>query len=809
MQCDSIIVTKVAHILLSDVLGANASLVEYGGASQAYPRISQGVTDAVFELWPSSKNEQYVKYVLKQGTVVDGGTIGYAGKVSWFVPTKLTETYPSRIFDSWRAFRDPSVLQYFPAAGTTQPARTLSGGYLCDSAKYPYCSNGIFVPPQCQSSQFASCREFWAVDPSYSAGENEQRIVTLQLSLVVVYVGAAQFESKVRECARQGVSGCLFYYCNFSTTAVGQPENFLTCDWTTELLQKIYTSSLRTRAPQIASFIQAMKLGDIEINNLLQEYNRTQDYFDAACSWVKRSASVWSSWIPPVPPGFATTLDIISTSDTIATVTLSLSGILLATYPFTAYLLLDNRRTPALRAQSPTFIFLILLGVSLTTLSVVLDTLPPSWTTCVSRVATLSVGMAVVLSSTIVKTVRIYLVFGNKRIRGSALATSRLVSAVAAAVMVHLILVAVWSEVYAPQAVLVQTSLTRHTLVCGVDPARTGGTSGAGVLGIMGSMLGLHGIMLVAACVYSFKVRKVATEYNESRFIALSSYNIFLAVVIVFAIEYSAVSFRAQYAIRSLVTLFSISGVYALMVLRPVAESILTTRRSVTGDGAPVSPSVIRNAIMSNVAKQPENGLVSLNSFMPSNGTAPATGGAGGKEQRDVGKSTVACSMNVSTAFAMRKAGLFRRWRPVTLCLIHGAKRVLLLVQYDDELTGTTYSANVAASLLTRGAPSNSSPASSSDSHACQFQLFLNTQSYVVQASTHAQAEQWARDINLAFTGDATVSGLPRIVSVRAVWASMGRSAAGSTSERKSRERGESSGGQQQHRAVKGKAGLE
>ncbi|KAJ3352344.1 hypothetical protein GGF32_003798 [Allomyces javanicus] len=284
-----------------------------------------------------------------------------------------------------------SVLNYLPAYGTTTPARKADGSWLYDSATYSFCSNGMFVPPQCQANP-SSCRD---------TGENEQRIVTLGLKVVVVYLGT-DFDSNVVRPARVGTS-----------------SNALTCDMASELLMKISTASLRSTAQHVSMFFKQFSLKDHDINYLLNDYATTGVTETTACKWVTTNRNLWTAWITPPPAKYIKTLDAMASSEVLPILVAVLCALIFAATLPTFHLLSQYAGTATIKAQSPPFMQLIALGVLIVAVSVALEIASPTITgMCAVRVWLLALGMCTILGSIIVKTTRIFLIFGGTAITG-------------------------------------------------------------------------------------------------------------------------------------------------------------------------------------------------------------------------------------------------------------------------------------------------------------------------------------------------------------------------------------------------------
>ncbi|ORZ36033.1 hypothetical protein BCR44DRAFT_59857 [Catenaria anguillulae PL171] len=180
--------TYAIAFLLHDVMGIPIRMTESSGQSNTYDRVAEGLTHMYAEIWPLSEMTLFRKYVVEEAKVDYMGLLGYAGRISLYFPRFIVDAHPDKVFTSWRSLLQPEVLQYLPMQGTTPTERLDSGEFMCTQS---YCTNGIYVPPQClpNGTWFGRCRELWHVTPDYSVGVNEQRIFDLGLPLVVVYLG--------------------------------------------------------------------------------------------------------------------------------------------------------------------------------------------------------------------------------------------------------------------------------------------------------------------------------------------------------------------------------------------------------------------------------------------------------------------------------------------------------------------------------------------------------------------------------------------------------------------------------------------
>ncbi|KAI9218219.1 7 transmembrane sweet-taste receptor of 3 GCPR-domain-containing protein [Blastocladiella britannica] len=744
----------VAAMLLQDVMGVNVTLMEYWAPTGAFARVATGVVQANVEVWPAAKLPLYKQYVMEEGTVEDLGMVGYTGKVSWYINTAITTQYPDYIFDSYKSYTQSPVLSLLPPVGTATLARNADGTFMCTPANgYAYCgADGYFTPPQCQGALRSQCREFWDPDPGYSAGENEQHILTLGLKLVVAYVGYDQFQIMFAACARQSTYACLGYwwtpevlpstsaltvvnfpsydsncYSNFSPDAVGQPGNSLACDFNTALIMKLGQASMRTSAPQVSSFLHSLVFRDIDITSMLADYAHTGSVASAtACRWLSANQNIWSVWIPKPPPKYIQYLESISASDGLAVTVSALTALELGGVAVMLGLMFKHRKHPAVVCQAPPFLFLIAIGVVMVAASIGVESVAPASTTssdCAARTWLLSLGMCTVLASILIKTGRIFLLFGNKyQSQRLSLRTARLMPYVGGIVAVDAILLAVWQAVAQPQPVMVEVTASSFTYVCGMN-----GSTGGNV--IAGITIGYHGLLMLAAVALGFRVRNVATQYNESKYIGMASYNILLVCIIVLPVLYLNINYKAQFIIKSALILLAAASALALLVARPILDAMATLNM---------------HSFMSTHYGATSNVLRSIKSA----GSRVSTGGP---RRHPGAKASVINLMNGNNArvrlgqgMAIQKqSGWVRPWREVDVVMLVTPVPVLLVTDVRDRKVP-----NIARTHQVR-ATALADP--TSHQVGC-FTLMLGATAYLVQAKDAVAAEAWVQDINAAFS---------------------------------------------------------
>ncbi|ORZ33137.1 7 transmembrane sweet-taste receptor of 3 GCPR-domain-containing protein [Catenaria anguillulae PL171] len=587
------------------------------------------------------------------------------------------------------------------------------------------------------------------------------------------------------ECAAQSAYGCVGYYwrpealpstSNLSeiklpaysddcwsrlNTTNPNPDAYLACDWTIDIIHKIGNAGMRQWAPHVSTFFKLQSLRETDVNTLLADYaTRGKLAEETACRWLKANPVLWKGWIPPPPANYIRFLDSLSMSEPITILVFVLCAI---SYILAATLLgylVKFAKSPSVRAQSPPFMAVILFGCTVITTSIVLEPLPASTSTCATRTWLLSLGMCTVLAAIILKTARIFWIFGNKKMRvmSGQLKTNRLMLAVACVVLVDAILLGVWTAVAGPTQTVLDVTTTTFTYVCGSTSTADGATA------ISVITMVYHALLLVTAVYLSYKVRNVATEFNESRWIALSSYQILLACILVLPVVYLPINFRAQVAIKCLMILCVVLGVMGGLVARAVVEAALAASAgnedpmAVGGSAGGIgfgkfgSKSTATPSILG--GKPTARGASAAPLMSAGDSTNKSTGGlaAGG------GGAGPSGPVMYGVGFSMRKlAGYLRRWTEHDLTLVGGAKPALILTDLSHKSPQSkAYTVLVYARVL--------DDADKAKFPGC-FLLAIEATKYLVQANDAAEAAQWVAAVSATFEAVNAAHSRGRITS--------------------------------------------
>ncbi|KAJ3365148.1 hypothetical protein GGF31_008651 [Allomyces arbusculus] len=799
------VTTYVAALLLQDVMGVNVSLSEYGDYENIFARIATGQVDGNLETWPNSRVALYQQYVVQLGAVEDLGLVGYTGKTSWFLPASAVNANPSKIFDSWRSYYRADVLALLPLAGTTTPARKPDGSWLCDTATFSYCSNGMFVPPQCQGNPAMPCREFWSINPALSPGSNEQRIISLNLPLVVVYLGS-DFLPAVQSCAAQA-SACIFHYwkpevlvsttaltrinlpeysstClgNFSAARVGQPGNSLTCDWTVELLTKLGRPALATETPHVYNLLRFLTFRDVDIDALLADLARTgYEAGAAACNWIMANRNIWSSWIPAPPADYIKTLEQIEPNSPLsASLLTATAGVVVAAILSAGGLVRFARHDPIVQ-QAPVYQWLVVVSVLLAGGSVATLLVPATTDVCIARTWLLAMAWTIFLGATAVKTWYTYLTFGNRRMSVNPPARRVLLPAVGIAVALDAAMLAAWTSLADPGPTATTVSVKTFTLVCRPRAATSTAYALTTALNVF------HGLLLLTAARTARRIRRVRLPYRENRAVAGVMSVVLLAGAVAGSVSLStSVTYFAEAVVQAVATIVAMAAALGALVMRPIWEAHKAAKKgggkvatgndgkSAASDGSKFeTPRVASSTILESATlpstpiEVPSKGA----NLRPGSGSAAGTGSGADDRPANGEDPTTVMATRVGINYAMQKvSGVFRTWTDVHLLLFSSPCPVLLIADAKDQSAPCrAYTTNLQAAKI---------DANLAKTFPGCFLLRVDGTGWIVQTTDAAAADSWVAEIETVFK-DVAASHSPAQSMSMKLWSATANSGGG------------------------------
>ncbi|KAI9179442.1 hypothetical protein H9P43_004764 [Blastocladiella emersonii ATCC 22665] len=787
------ITALVAAMLLRDVMAVNLTLAQFPDYTDIFGRITRGTVDASLEVWPSPLTAAYNDYVIQRAIVDDLGMIGYPGRKGWFINQAVANANPTIIFDSWRSFQRPATLSFLPPLGTTPPGRYPNGTYLCNPAVYPWCTDGMFIPPQCRGSNATQCRELWAVSPSTALGESEQRILSLNLSLAVVYLGEPDFHARVTQCARQNASLCVFQhyspeslisanavasvnlpeytsacYASFSPARVGIPGNSLSCDWPSELLLKLGSPRLAAAVAQVNSFLRFFSLRDVDMDELLTAIAPNGGGLDptaAACQWIKANQNIWATWIPTPPADYIKVMESISLADS-----MSIGGIVLVAVHLLALAATQGAvakyREWLGQHHSIAGMQLIAAGCAITAVTVLAELSgAPTRAQCTVRVWTLSTGHAVLSSTFAAKAWYVHFVHGNKRL--SLVPTAGiLVPVVAAAVATNTLLLGLVQALSPTIVAYLDVLVNTYTPVCWST------APGPGAAAVLALLCAFHAALLALAVVYTLRIRSVPLPTpGEAWHQVLAMATILATFALVVPVTALQINYRVQFAVRTMGISLALSLILYLAVVRPVLvqhwhrQARMASTRS--GEGS-WRASQVGSQPAGNAAAGIRLGRQSASTTRGSDASGSVDGSVADSTGKDCGAGVdeplTSLLTRIGVGYKLQKmSGIVRHWSHVNLVLLHAPCPALIITPVATAAPApppgsTGPAASTTATVLPSTGDAHVSgvqaakmdPKLAASFPGC-FLLRVQGTSHVVQAKDTADAEAWVADLDATF----------------------------------------------------------
>eukprot|EP01122_Echinamoeba_exundans_P015379 TRINITY_DN7279_c0_g1_i1.p1 TRINITY_DN7279_c0_g1~~TRINITY_DN7279_c0_g1_i1.p1 ORF type:complete len:1170 (-),score=253.83 TRINITY_DN7279_c0_g1_i1:46-3555(-) len=230
-----------------------------------------------------------------------------------------------------------------------------------------------------------------------------------------------------------------------------------------------------------------------------------------------------------------------------------ITSLLLLCIVGSAVLVFFWRNNVMVRASSPAFLQVLLIGVTLAILSVFPSTGELNDASCTVRTWLFVFGFVMSYGACLLKNWRVYRLWSDASMRIIRISNLHLVGYSSVFMIPFTLLLIVWTVLDKPAAVV-----RGANLIC--EPGKS----------IVWSLLEFIGIglMLVAGVVLAFMTRAIPQLYNECKHIALASYNLTFCLVIGVALSFilQPVSITAAYVCYTIGVLFAFGGLWAIVL---------------------------------------------------------------------------------------------------------------------------------------------------------------------------------------------------------------------------------------------------
>jgi 7 transmembrane sweet-taste receptor of 3 GCPR len=247
-------------------------------------------------------------------------------------------------------------------------------------------------------------------------------------------------------------------------------------------------------------------------------------------------------------------IDWVRYSDTIAIAITTLTAIIMFVTFLCFVVIFMHRDDPIIRASSPVFLLIMLIGALISFATIFFLAGEPDGNICRSRAWFICIGFALMFSCLLSKTWRIASIFSTSSLRVRPISNMELLKYVSVPLALNAFVLLLWSTIDSPDADTItdQTDDDKLFLQCQSDDQWVW----------QGVLIGINATLVVIGIYLCFRVRKVPSSFNESKWISFSIYSVSVCGLIGIALGSALEEFPAAwYAVLSASILLGVSSI--------------------------------------------------------------------------------------------------------------------------------------------------------------------------------------------------------------------------------------------------------
>jgi hypothetical protein len=215
-----------------------------------------------------------------------------------------------------------------------------------------------------------------------------------------------------------------------------------------------------------------------------------------------------------------------------------------------------NREKPVIRASSPAFLVGVMVGITGDLIGIIIQEGKPTPNLCQARFIVPSLSLTVILANLFVKTWRVWRIFDNKRMKKITISNFQLLQMIFGLLSIEAVLFVIWYNLDSPVP-----APYFGDWIC------TSSVQDVFQLALQGYKL----ILLAFGAFLGYGIRNVQmSQFNESRQIAFSIYNILFTSILVAIVNYNVDDLQAHFIVTSGGELFIIWGIIFTLYLPKV-----------------------------------------------------------------------------------------------------------------------------------------------------------------------------------------------------------------------------------------------
>ena len=231
-----------------------------------------------------------------------------------------------------------------------------------------------------------------------------------------------------------------------------------------------------------------------------------------------------------------------------------------------------HKEKPVIKRSSPIFCNLILFGLILVWISLFMWAGNQTQGLCNAKIWVGAVGFSLVMGNLLAKNYRIWRIFDNDKLRSRVITNKELLYFSGIIVGIEIILVGVlMHDPLQPVVLKSSTSILYQYQACNCS-----NTSFQTIMTWI--IFGYNLLLVIIGSVLAYLTRKVISSFNESKFIAVSMYNLFVCLAVIAPIYFTSGDAEGievrLYIVRSFAVLFS-TTIILLALFAPKIRTLI------------------------------------------------------------------------------------------------------------------------------------------------------------------------------------------------------------------------------------------
>ena len=333
------------------------------------------------------------------------------------------------------------------------------------------------------------------------------------------------------------------------------------------LVQKMIEASMTSDVPTILNTARSISTPGVYHQIQFDQYGRTARVNEVLVQYTKQSSIIVSPYnigsqpLFPLPTWEEREFKPVFYAETGERIMLAINSICILLCLLLTGFVLQNWKTPVIRAATPSFCLVIIFGGIMMLISNYFNTLVVNNAHCAVSTWFLTLGFQIVFCSLFIKTFRIWKIFHGKKLQVQKMKDSDLLVTLGVFVFIDIVINAVWQGAVgmnAREMVVDPERPAYNYMTCDFEDG----------IGAIATHLALKGGMLLFGTFLTYAVRNTPSQFNESTLIGISIYNVSFVVTFIIPIISAGLGGRhTVYLIRAYAIMFVVLTTLGLLYI--------------------------------------------------------------------------------------------------------------------------------------------------------------------------------------------------------------------------------------------------